>query len=141
MAKQYYAVIDTNVVVSALLKEDSVPSMVIDLCKNKTIIPLITNDIIDEYREVLSRNGFNFTQEKINSMIETFRSQGIEIKNEFEIDSFIDPDDAIFYEIVMTAKNKEPDSSYLVTGNKRHFPVKPFVVTPREMLEIINGEK
>jgi hypothetical protein len=46
-----------------------------------------------------------------------------------------DPGDAVFYEIVMSArKNRD---AYLVTGNIRHFPSKNFVVTPREMLEII----
>jgi hypothetical protein len=42
----------------------------------------------------------------------------------------------VFYEIVMTAR-KVADA-YPVTGNSKHFPVKPFVVTPREMLDIVN---
>ena len=47
-----------------------------------------------------------------------------------------DPDDAIFYEVVMEAR--ETTDAYLVTGNIKHFPVKPYVVTPKEMLEILN---
>ena len=47
-----------------------------------------------------------------------------------------DPDDAIFYEVVMEAR--ETIDAYLVTGNIKHFPVKPYVVTPKEMLEILN---
>jgi len=45
-------------------------------------------------------------------------------------------DDAIFYEVVMEAR--ETTDAYLVTGNIKHFPVKPYVVTPKEMLDILN---
>ena len=50
-------------------------------------------------------------------------------------DVFEDPDDIVFYEIVMTARTAV--DAYLITGNKRHYPIKPYVVTPREMLAII----
>ncbi len=46
-----------------------------------------------------------------------------------------DPKDRVFYEVVM--EKRKTDEAYLVTGNIRHFPVKPFVVTPREMIDII----
>ena len=48
-------------------------------------------------------------------------------------------DDAIFYEGVMEAR--ETTDAYLVTGNIKHFPVKPYVETPKEMLDIINGNE
>ena len=48
---------------------------------------------------------------------------------------FTDPKDKVFYEVVMEERKKE--ESYLVTGNTRHFPVQPFIVTPRQMLDII----
>ena len=43
----------------------------------------------------------------------------------------------MFYEVVMEERKLE--DAYLVTGNIRHFPVKPFVVTPRQMIDIIAG--
>ena len=30
------------------------------------------------------------------------------------------------------------DDAYLVTGNQKHYPIKDFIVTPSEMMEIIN---
>ena len=52
---------------------------------------------------------------------------------------FLDPDDAVFYEVALTARRLT--DAYLVTGNTKHFPIKFFVVTPREMVEIIeNGQ-
>ena len=46
-----------------------------------------------------------------------------------------DPKDSVFYEVVMEERKEE--DAYLVTGNIKHFPEKPFIVTPRQMLDII----
>ena len=43
-------------------------------------------------------------------------------------------DDLIFYEVAM---EKRDDDSYLVTGNQKNYPIKEFIVTPAEMIEII----
>ena len=32
------------------------------------------------------------------------------------------------------------EDAYLVTGNIRHFPLEPYIVTPRQMLDIIIGD-
>jgi predicted nucleic acid-binding protein len=50
-----------------------------------------------------------------------------------------DPKDAIFYQVVLE-KHKTGDA-YLVTGNIRHFPIKPFIVTPKEMCTLIEQEE
>jgi len=48
-------------------------------------------------------------------------------------------DDLIFYEVAM---EKRDDDVYLVTGNQKHYPIRDFIVTPAEMMEIIeNTEK
>lgn len=141
VANQYYAVIDTNVVVSSLLKSDSCPGEIIRSCKDGIIIPLINKEIIDEYIDVLSRNNFGFSEEIINQTIDSIKKNAVTLERTGSSEIFLDKDDVVFYEIVLTAKSSLSSESYLVTGNKRHFPVKPFVVTPREMLEIINGEK
>ena len=49
----------------------------------------------------------------------------------------IDPKDVVFYEVIMEGR-KEHDDAYLVTGNIKHFPIKSFVVTPKEMLDIMH---
>ena len=48
----------------------------------------------------------------------------------------VDMDDLIFYEVAM---EKREDDAYLVTGNQKHYPIKDFIVTPAEMMEIIEG--
>ncbi|MBR2834787.1 MAG: PIN domain-containing protein [Coriobacteriales bacterium] len=55
---KYYAAIDTNVLVSAMLKHQSVPGNILDLAFEGPIIPVLNSAIENEYREVLLRPNF-----------------------------------------------------------------------------------
>lgn len=132
---KYYAVIDTNVLVSAMLKWNSIPGNVMELVFSKTVIPLLNADIMKEYREVLSRPKFHMTDEIIQNVLAEINQLGIYIGAE-EIDIALpDPKDRIFYNVVM--EERKTEDAYLVTGNIKHFPSKPYVVTPRQMIDII----
>lgn len=132
---KYYAVIDTNVLVSAALKWHSVPGSIVELVFEGYIIPVLNQEIVDEYRVVLSRPKFHLTNDIVEEIINSFNAVGIYVDaTSLDID-FTDPKDKVFYEVVMEERKKE--ESYLVTGNTRHFPVQPFIVTPRQMLDII----
>lgn len=132
---KYYAVIDTNVLVSAALKWHSVPGSIVELVFEGYIIPVLNQEIIDEYRAVLSRPKFHLTNDIVEEIINSFNAVGLYVDAaSLDID-FTDPKDKVFYEVVMEERKKE--ESYLVTGNTRHFPVQPFIVTPRQMLDII----
>ena len=48
-----------------------------------------------------------------------------------------DPKDIVFYAVTLSAQDKD---AFLVTGNSKHFPEKPFVVTPSELVEILKQE-
>ncbi len=130
-----YAVIDTNVLVSAMLKWSSVPGSILEFAFNGTLIPVLNSEIVEEYRNVMMREKFHFTQEIVDNVIQALTEQGEYIDTEQMTYNLPDPKDVIFYAIVME-KRKESDA-YLVTGNVKHFPQKPYVVTPREMLNII----
>ena len=132
---KYYAVIDTNVLVSAMLKHLSVPGSIIDLAFDGPIIPVLNDAIEKEYREVLSRPKFNLPSDLIEDILSSFHQRGLYVDAE-ELDMALpDPKDRVFYEVVMEERKEE--DAYLVTGNIRHFPEKPYVVTPRQMLNII----
>ena len=60
---KYYAVIDTNVIVSALLNPDSIPGTILKYASSGLIAPLINDEILREYKEVISREEFNFKKE------------------------------------------------------------------------------
>lgn len=132
---KYYAVIDTNVVVSAMLKKDSLPARIINEIFLGSIIPVVSDTIIAEYEEVLSRKKFKFPAQTVSDLIEQIKLRAIFLDGISVNENFPDPDDIVFYEVVMEAR--ENSDAYLVTGNLKHFPSKPFVVTPHEMLEII----
>lgn len=136
---KYYAVIDTNVVVSAMLKADSMPALVLKEVLVGNICLLLNQEILDEYLEVLSRKKFHFSVETVINLVREIKKRAIFIDAMPTDESMPDPDDAVFYEIVMEAR-KETDA-YLVTGNRKHFPEKPYVVTPKEMIDIINNNK
>ena len=130
----FYAVIDTNVVVSAMLKRDSVPAKIIDLLLAGIIIPVFNEEILREYEEVLLRPEFGFASDDVKKFLDFMRKNGIFLERALSNEKFNDPDDAVFYEIALSAiKSRE---AYLVTGNIRHFPQKEFVVTPRDMLSM-----
>ena len=134
----FYAVIDTNVVISATLKPASLPGKIVRHALEGKIIPLLHEKILAEYTEVINRPKFKIPQEQIERVLNgiTQRGRFVEAKD-FE-DELPDPKDVIFYHVVLTAR--EDVDAYLVTGNLKHFPIKPFVVTPREMLDIIERD-
>ena len=132
----YYAVIDTNVLVSAMLKFQSVPGQVANEALLGKIIPLLCDEIVAEYREVLARPKFKFDQKVVDVFIDGIIDRGIFV-DAVPVEEIIpDPKDIVFYEVAMGGR-KEYDDAYLVTGNLKHFPVKSFVVTPKEMLDIM----
>ena len=134
---QIYAVVDTNVIVSALIAKNpqSPPNLVLREMLDGKIIPLYHADIIEEYREVLSRTKFHLKEETIQKVINSIISNGIEVNPTPTGEILIDMDDLVFYEVAM---EKHDDDAYLVTGNQKHYPVKDFIVTPSEMLSILN---
>ena len=134
-----YAVIDTNVLVSAMLKWTSVPGSIIEFAFSGVIIPVLNERIVEEYREVLMRDKFHLTKEIVDDVIQALEDQGKYIDTDNMDYELPDLKDVVFYAIVME-KRKEEDA-YLVTGNIKHFPQVPFVVTPKQMLDILLEEK
>ncbi len=134
---QIFAVIDTNVIVSALITKNpqSPPNMVLREVLDGKIIPLYHTEIIEEYREVLSRTKFHLKAETIQKLINSITSNGIKVEPKPTGEILVDMDDLIFYEVAM---EKRDDDAYIVTGNKKHYPVRDFIVTPSEMLKILN---
>ncbi len=97
------------------------------------IVPLYNDEILEEYKSVLSRPKFHLNLSLIETVIKAIITDGLNIDRTPTADiEFPDPKDIVFYEIALSVED-----SYLITGNIRHFPVKPFVVTPAEMVRIL----
>lgn len=135
MQDKYYAVLDTNVLVSAILGASrmSIPTKVLKAVTEEKIVPLYNDEIIDEYREVLLRKKFNFDPELIETVLNTIVTDGIYIDRTKLIEEiFPDSNDIVFYEVSLSK-----EGSYLVTGNIKHFPQKSFIITPAEMVRLL----
>lgn len=133
-----HAVIDTNVLVSALLSKSATSTLrqLISCILEGKIITLYHSDIITEYHEVLSRDKFRFAPELVEAIISIIKEHGIDSER-IPYDAIMpDEDDRIFYEVTLSKED-----AYLVTGNQKHFPKTPVVVTPAEMLAIIEGSR
>ena len=97
------------------------------------IVPLYNDEILEEYKSVLSRPKFHLNLSLIETVIKAIITDGLNIDRTPTADiEFPDPKDIVFYEVALSVED-----SYLITGNIRYFPVKPFVVTPAEMVRIL----
>lgn len=127
-----YAVVDTNVLVSALLSRhaDASTVKVVEAFQERKFKLLFNREIFNEYYDVLLRPRLKLPEEKVQKLISQIGSDGIASNRLHSDEHFPDPKDVVFYEVAMSKED-----AYLVTGNKKHFPKKPIVVTPAEMVE------
>ena len=127
------AVIDTNILVSALLTPSGSPARVIDHVLNGNVILCYDSRIIAEYQEVLLRPKFEFDKRAVKHVIDFLIRSGISIVPAPILDTFEDEDDKVFYEVAKSAR------AYLVTGNKKHFPKDSIIFAPQEFLSIVDN--
>ena len=125
-------VLDTNVIVSALLSPLGNPAKIYRMFLTGLLTLVFNPDILDEYQDVLSRPRLGIQAvdaETVLSAIEQY-GKSVEPLPYTNVIAMIDESDRIFYD---TAKNA---AAYLITGNIRHYPQEPFILTPREFLEV-----
>lgn len=139
MARKY-VVIDTNVLVSALItrNENSPTVQILRFLANGNIVPVYSEDIVKEYNEVLRRAKFKLSESLIINLLKDIMDNGLKITELAEVtETMPDPKDIVFYAVTLSAQDKD---AFLVTGNGKHFPEKTFVVTPSELIEILKQE-
>ncbi len=131
-----FATIDTNVLVSALITKnpEAATVLVMESVFSGKIKPLFNQNILDEYEEVLYRPKFHIENTMIRSFIDFIRTYGFSVISISTGKTLKDPDDLVFYEVTMTVPNAK-----LVTGNIKHFPIQPNIVTPAQMMKILNN--
>ena len=132
-----YVVVDTNVLVSALItRNESSPTVkILRYIADNRIIPVFSEEIIREYNEVLHRAKFKLPDEIIINLLNDIINYGYEVKETVKVEEAMpDPKDIVFYAVTLSTSDKE---SVLVTGNSKHFPIKPFVVTPAELVDLL----
>ena len=129
-----YVVIDTNVLVSALITKnpEAATAKVVRLLLEQEFVPLYDADIIAEYEDVLHRSKFPILKETADALISFIIEYGIESSRVNFTEAMPDEDDRVFYEVSLSQED-----SFLVTGNLKHYPTSPCVITPAQFLEVL----
>jgi putative PIN family toxin of toxin-antitoxin system len=127
----YKVVIDTNVFISSRLSLLGNPAKVMKLIVEKNMELYYSLSILNEYKRVLVYERLKFSIEHQMSAIEDIKNIGILLEPEASVISLPDESDRVFYDTARTV------NAYLITGNLKHYPEEPQIVTPALFVEIL----
>lgn len=132
-----YAVIDTNVLVSALITHnpEAATAKVVRLLLEGNFIPMYDEDIIAEYKDVLHRVKFAILPETADTLISHIIENGMEASRFNFEEPMPDEDDRVFPEVALSKED-----SFLVTGNQKHYPTSARIITPAQFLVFLAEE-
>ena len=127
-------VLDTNILVSALLSHEGNAAKILSLFTMDALQVCYSKIILVEYKKVLSRPKFKaqINTDMVDLVLEPLQENGLEYR--VIVDSVFpmqDESDRKFYDVAKQA------GAFLVTGNKKHYPNEPFIVTPRYFIESV----
>ncbi len=135
-----YLILDTNVIVSAYLKEGTPPWMIAWGHFGLPCDYFASEEMIAEYREVLRRPKLKISQASLDSFGSDFLSKCRIIAPESTGIVLVDPKDLCFYE-AYSALRRQQEHAYLITGNLRHFPEDDHILSPRQALDLFDSLK
>ena len=124
-------VVDTNVLVSALIRAKGIPARILDLILSGQVATVLDHRIYAEYRDVFLRPEFGFAPEPVDNLLDFLLQSSERVYTINTSVALPDPYDGKFLEVAI-----EGSADFLVTGNLKHFPVRRRygvgVVSPRE---------
>jgi uncharacterized protein len=124
-------VYDTNVIVSAILKPESIPASLVALAMEGAVRLVLSPEILEEYREVLKRPKFGFDPGAVDTFLNDLEKAAVMVYPTKRVRNALDEPDNRILECAQAAK-----AHYVVTGNKKHFPFPEFkgtkIVSPAE---------
>jgi uncharacterized protein len=133
------AVLDTNVIVSALLQPLGAPAQVFVLAIGGSIQLCVSAAVYAEYEEVISRPRLQRTGAVVAATLQTIRQEALWVRPTETVRACRDPDDDIFLECAHAAH-----ADYLVTGNLKHYPPSwgdTKILAPRRFVDLLLAEK
>ncbi len=127
-------VIDTNILVSSLWSPSGTPARIISLIWSGQLIPCYDSNIMDEYFAVLHRPHFKFSNAEVSTLLRFFRNAGLSVVVQPSTINLLDESDRKFYDVAKAC------DALLITGNTRHYPDDPAIVTAAELLKSHVGQ-
>lgn len=131
-------VVDTNVLVSALLRPASIPARILDLVLSRQVTAVLDHRVYNEYQEVLLRPEFGFPRESVIDLLDFLWRSGERVHAAALSMNLPDADDAKFLEVAVSGA-----ADALITGNLKHFPLRQRhgiqVLSPRQLWEQWSG--
>ena len=126
----YRVVLDTNMLVSALLSPSGNPARIYRMFLSGTLDLVVSADILAEYEDVLLRPRLQLPAADVKTVFAAVRECAETVRPVISTVSLIDEDDRVFYDTAKTA------GAYLITGNAKHYPEEEFILTPTEFLAL-----
>jgi putative PIN family toxin of toxin-antitoxin system len=124
-------VLDTNVIISALLTPDGNPAHILGLVLKKECHICYDSRIIAEYFAVLKRPCFHFDLRKVNRLLDILLAGGISVVADASDIALPDETDRKFYEVAQTC------GAWLITGNIKHYPKISGILSPSDYLKAV----
>jgi putative PIN family toxin of toxin-antitoxin system len=131
MKNAILVVIDTNILVSALWSKQGKPSQIAHMIPDDKIIPCFCEEILKEYKKVLSRPRFDFSPDEINELLEQITKHGRNVETIKSDIPMTDESDRFFYDVAKQSK------AILITGNIKHYPDEAHILTPAQFIEML----
>lgn len=127
-------VVDTNVLVSALIRAEGIPARILDLVLSGQVKMVLDHRIYAESQDVLLRPEFGFTPEPVDTLLDFLLQTGERVYASRTSVALPDAADGKFLEVAI-----DGSADYLITGNLKHFPPRQRhsvrVVSPRQWWE------
>ena len=124
-------VLDTNILVSAMLSINGKPAGIVSMVLSRELSVFYNSKILFEYNDVLYRPKFNFNAKKVRNIIDTITESGTELMPAASDFPMIDESDRKFYDLHKAA------NVVLITGNAKHYPKESSIMSPAEFMKYI----
>ena len=129
-------VLDTNVVVSGFLVPQGKPAAILQLALQHHFDICYNTAILAEYEQVLSRDKFagRIHQPDIQRFVDIIYEIGIKTIVKPSKINMPDKTDRKFYDVA------KANHAYVITGNTKHYPDEPFILTPTDFIDLLNAD-
>lgn len=131
-----FVVLDTNVLVSAVISSSGYPYDILRLIQSGNVIPIYDERMLNEYKEVFHYDKLKISEETFQQTFTLILKSGLLIQDvETTKAQLLDQSDIPFFEV---KESSEEFDSVLVTGNLKHYPEQRDIITPKEFILLLD---